>query len=160
MKEIRFVDVGEGITEGHIKKWLVADGAEVKEDQPLFQVETDKAVVNMPSPIDGVLRIVAKEDSTVKVGDTIAQVGTKEELLSTPTESPAPQRQAASQEQQEHKTVPVEHEGTLATPFVRKLARDLNIDISTMTGTGPGGRILENDVRSTPLRHLRRRKRC
>ena len=149
MKEIRFVDVGEGITEGHIKKWLVADGAEVKEDQPLFQVETDKAVVNMPSPIDGVVRIVAREDSTVKVGDTIAQVGTKEELLSTPAEGPAPQRQAqATQEQQEHKTVPIEHEGVLATPFVRKLARDLSVDITTITGTGPGGRILENDVRS------------
>ena len=70
MKEIKFVDVGEGITEGHIRKWLVKDGAEVKEDQPLFQVETDKAVVNMPAPIDGTVKIFAKEDTTVKLGDT------------------------------------------------------------------------------------------
>lgn len=146
MKEIRFVDVGEGITEGHIKKWLVADGAEVKEDQPLFQVETDKAVVNMPAPIDGVVKIVAKENSTVKVGDTIAQVGTKEELSSSPVLPSATVQQQIPMPQ-EHKTVPIEHEGVMATPFVRKLAHDLNIDLATVTGTGPNGRILENDVR-------------
>ena len=61
MKEIRFVDVGEGITEGHIQKWLVNDGDTVKEDQSILQVETDKAVVNVPSPIDGIVKIVAKE---------------------------------------------------------------------------------------------------
>jgi pyruvate dehydrogenase E2 component (dihydrolipoamide acetyltransferase) len=149
MREIRFVDVGEGITEGHIKKWLVPDGAEVKEDQPLFQVETDKAVVSMPAPIDGILKIVAKEDSIVKVGDTIAQVRTKEELSSAPAaQSTMPKPQAPSPEQhQADKTIVTEHEGVLATPFVRKLAHDLNMDITTITGTGPGGRILENDVR-------------
>jgi pyruvate dehydrogenase E2 component (dihydrolipoamide acetyltransferase) len=147
MKEIRFVDVGEGITEGHIKKWLVADGAQVKEDQPLFQVETDKAVVNMPAPIDGMLKIVAKEDSIVKVGDTIAQVGTAEELSSAPAEAPTPKQAPSPQAQQEHRAIPVEHEGVLATPFVRKLAHDLNLDLSAVTGTGPNGRILENDVR-------------
>ena len=152
MKEIKFVDVGEGITEGHIRKWLVADGAEVKEDQPLFQVETDKAVVNMPAPIDGILKIVAKEDSIVKLGDTIAQVGTSAELSSAPVPVPSPVAQQAAaqtpQAQQEHKTVAIEHEGVIATPFVRKLAHDLNIDLATVTGTGPNGRILENDVRS------------
>jgi pyruvate dehydrogenase E2 component (dihydrolipoamide acetyltransferase) len=56
MKEIRFVDVGEGITEGHIQKWLVNDGDTVKEDETILQVETDKAVVNVPSPIDGTVR--------------------------------------------------------------------------------------------------------
>ena len=50
MKEIKFVDVGEGITEGHVRKWLVKDGDSVKEDQPVVQVETDKAVVNVPAP--------------------------------------------------------------------------------------------------------------
>jgi pyruvate dehydrogenase E2 component (dihydrolipoamide acetyltransferase) len=101
----------------------------------------------MPSPIDGILKIVAKEDSIVKVGDTIAQVGTKEELSSAPTPASPPKPGPTPQAQQEHKTVPVEHEGILATPFVRKLAHDLNVDISTITGTGPNGRILENDVR-------------
>ena len=146
MKEIRFVDVGEGITEGHIKKWLISDGAEVKEDQPLFQVETDKAIVNMPAPIDGIAHIVAKEDSIVKVGDLIGYVSAKGESTVAPA-GEAPQPAATPQVPIEHKTIPIQHEGVLATPYVRKLARDLNVDLSTVTGTGPGGRILENDVR-------------
>jgi pyruvate dehydrogenase E2 component (dihydrolipoamide acetyltransferase) len=153
MKEIKFVDVGEGITEGHIKKWLVQDGAEVKEDQSLFQVETDKAVVNMPSPIDGIVKIFAKENTTVKLGDTIAQVGTRDEFSPAPQPAQQPAAVQIAQAPQpqpmpEHKTVPIEHEGVLATPFVRKLAHDLNVDIATVTGTGPGGRILENDIRN------------
>ncbi|MGD0511509.1 MAG: biotin/lipoyl-containing protein, partial [Candidatus Micrarchaeaceae archaeon] len=85
MKEIRFVDVGEGITEGHIQKWLVNDGDAVKEDQSLVMVETDKAVVNVPSPIDGFVKVVAKENTTVHVGDLVAQIGTKEELSTSNT---------------------------------------------------------------------------
>lgn len=81
MKEIKFVDVGEGITEGHIQKWLVNDGDAVKEDQTIFEVETDKAVVSMPSPIDGFVKIFAKAGTTVHLGDMIAQIGTKEEDL-------------------------------------------------------------------------------
>jgi len=65
MKEIKFVDIGEGITEGHIQKWLVNDGDDVKEDQAVVQIETDKAIVNIPSPIDGRIKIVAKEDTDV-----------------------------------------------------------------------------------------------
>ena len=80
MKEIRFVDVGEGITEGHVQKWLVKDGDMVKEDQPVVQVETDKAVVNAPSPISGKIKINVPENSTVHVGDTLAYIGDESEL--------------------------------------------------------------------------------
>jgi pyruvate dehydrogenase E2 component (dihydrolipoamide acetyltransferase) len=80
MKEIKFVDVGEGITEGHLQKWLVSDGAQVKEDQPIVQVETDKAIVSVPAPSDGILKIVAMEDTTLHVGDTLAYIGTPQEL--------------------------------------------------------------------------------
>ena len=153
MKEIRFVDVGEGITEGHIQKWLVNDGDAVKEDQPIFQVETDKAVVNMPSPIDGYVRIVAKADTTVHLGDLVAQIGTKEELAaaqkSQPQQQAAPQQKVQQnvqqQPQQQSQQAPKE---IVTTPYVRKLAKDLNVDISKVMGTGPNGRILENDVRS------------
>ncbi|MCL5122874.1 MAG: 2-oxo acid dehydrogenase subunit E2, partial [Candidatus Marsarchaeota archaeon] len=89
MKEIKFVDVGEGITEGHIQKWLVEDGSEVKEDQPVAQVETDKAVVNLPAPISGLIKIVAKAGTDVKVGDTLAYFGTADELKSLPSASAA-----------------------------------------------------------------------
>ncbi len=154
MKEIRFVDVGEGITEGHIQKWLVRDGDAVKEDQSIVQVETDKAVVNVPSPIDGFVKIVAKEDATVHVGDLVAQIGTKDELSGGAPSAARQGQQAASAQRPVGAKAdataaphPQEHNEIMATPYVRKLARDLNVDLSNLSGTGPDGRILENDVR-------------
>ena len=159
MKEIKFVDVGEGITEGHIQKWLVEDGSEVKEDQPVVQVETDKAVVNLPAPISGLIKIVAKAGTDVKVGDMLAYFGTADELKSLPSASAA-QNNAPSATQQKpaiQKTVApaaspaaaaAEAREVLATPAVRRLARDLNVDISKVIGTGPSGRTIENDVRA------------
>ena len=149
MKEIRFVDVGEGITEGHIRKWLVKDGDMVKEDQPIAQVETDKAVVNVPSPIDGIVKIAAQENTTVHVGDMVAYIGEAQELASIP-QNAQPQTAAAKTSAvavaQQPKT-PATKE-IMATPSVRKLAHDLNVDISKVAATGPDGRILENDVRN------------
>ncbi len=148
MNELKFVDVGEGITEGHIQKWLVKDGDSVKEDQAVVQVETDKAVVNAPAPISGRIRIVAKEDSIVHVGDIIAVIGTDAELQGMPS-APQP-KQAAPPETQQRQPPPKEAKPReiLATPSVRKLARDLGVDMSKVAGTGPEGRVLENDVRS------------
>jgi pyruvate dehydrogenase E2 component (dihydrolipoamide acetyltransferase) len=161
MKEIRFVDVGEGITEGKIQKWLVNDGDKVDEDESILQVETDKAVVNVPSPIDGFLKIVAKENSIVKVGDLIAQVGTKDELggaLAPQPQQPAqktpqPQQQQAQPVQsapapQPSSPAPSATHDIITTPYVRKLAKDMNIDLSKVNGTGPNGRILESDVKN------------
>ena len=72
----RFPDVGEGITEGEIVRWLVAEGDEVKADQPLAEIETDKAVVEMPSPFTGtVLKLLAKEKDIVKVGAALVSIG-------------------------------------------------------------------------------------
>ncbi len=149
MKEIKFVDVGEGITEGHIQKYLVNDGDMVNEDQPVVQVETDKAVVNAPAPISGKIKFVAKENSDVKVGDTIAIIGTDAELSGTPapvsTEPKVTVRKEEPKPQPAPQTQPKE---VLATPAVRKLARDLGVDIKKIVGTGPDGKVLENDIRS------------
>ena len=159
MKEIKFVDVGEGITEGHIQKWLVKDGDSVKEDQTLLQIETDKAVVNVPSPIDGFVKIYANENTTVHVGDLIAQIGTKDELSKSQNAASAPQKTEKAQKQQVQEQQPqqpqqqaAQHREIIATPYVRKLARDLNVDFSNITGTGPNGRILENDVRNSVVK--------
>ena len=151
MKEIKFVDVGEGITEGHIRKWLVKDGDMVKEDQPIVQVETDKAVVNVPSPIDGIVRIAAQENTTVHVGDMVAYIGEAQELTSITQQSaqtaqPATAKTVAPATQQPPVAAAKE---IMATPAVRKLAHDLNVDISKVVGTGPEGRIVENDLRSS-----------
>lgn len=166
MKEIRFVDVGEGITEGHIQAWSVKDGDAVKEDQAVVTVETDKAVVNVPAPIGGIIKIVAPAGTTLHVGDVLAGIGTPEEMKGYRPGKAAPAAAAAQAKQQQpaqpqpqtsqtakpaekaavqqQQAVPKE---IVATPAVRKLARDMNIDISKVAGTGPGGRILENDIR-------------
>jgi len=152
MKEIKFVDVGEGITEGHLQKWLVKDGDAVKEDQPLFQIETDKAVVNIPSPISGRVKIIVGEDATVHVGDTIATIGTEQELKGAATAPSAPKVQAVQQAQQAKSAKPAmetaKTKEIIATPAVRKLARDLGVDLKSISGTGPEGRIVENDIRN------------
>ena len=166
MKEIKFVDVGEGITEGHVRKWLVKDGDNVKEDQSIVQVETDKAVVNVPAPISGKVSIAAKEGTTVKVGDLVAIIGTSEELKIEPgsnAQKVAVQPETAKQEpvrssaqqiagapQAKSEQSEPEHAAEneiIATPSVRKLARELGIDLKDVSGTGPSGRITENDVR-------------
>ena len=158
MKEIRFVDVGEGITEGHLQKWLVKDGDTVKEDQAVAQIETDKAIVNIPAPISGRIKLIAKENTDVKVGDTLATVGdgapdTEPEKAAPATEKSvqqaAPVAQATAHIAAEPDAVAAgKTKEILATPYVRKLARDLGIDLSKVTGTGPQGRVLENDVKA------------
>ena len=151
MKEIKFVDVGEGITEGHIQKWLVKDGDAVREDQSLLTVETDKAVVNVPSPIDGFVKIIANENTTVHVGDLIAQIGTKDELagsLGNATQLQQTSKAAQTAAPQAQTTHEPAQKEIITTPYVRKIARDLNVDLSKVMGTGPNGRILENDVRN------------
>lgn len=151
MKELKFVDVGEGITEGRIRQWLVKDGASVKEDQPIVKVETDKAIVDVPSPITGIVKINAPEDTTVKIGDTVAYIGTPDELKNVNKEgAQAPQKQQQRQEAVTIRAEPMKKtEELLATPSVRKLSRDLGVDITKVKGTGPNGRIIENDVRMT-----------
>ncbi len=152
MKELKFVDVGEGITEGHVRKWLVLDGANVKEDQAIVKIETDKAIVDVPAPIEGIVKINAKENTTVHLGDVIAYIGTSAELnnlnvsgvkievvaqRNVPVENPPTQT----------KTGPsTTTNETLATPSVRKAIRELHLDINTIVGSGPGGRIMESDV--------------
>jgi pyruvate dehydrogenase E2 component (dihydrolipoamide acetyltransferase) len=167
MAEIKFVDVGEGITEGHVAKWLVKDGDTVKEDQSIVQIETDKAIVNVPAPISGKVTIVAKEGSTLKVGDSIATIGafsapapakpapaatpkadTKTTATTaTPTVAPTATPTAASVSAPKAAPTKANSE-IIATPAVRHLAHELDVDISTITGTGPNGRILENDIRT------------
>ena len=153
MKEIKFVDIGEGITEGHIQKWLVNDGDDVKEDQAVVQIETDKAIVNIPSPIDGRIKIVAKEDTDVHIGDILAIIGSEDELKSISAQKveQMPQKSTESKPQSQKQEIsqaqPTSRE-VIASPSVRKLAEQLGVDLTKVIGTGPNGRILENDVRS------------
>lgn len=192
-------DLGEGIHEGEIIKWHLDAGDRVEENQVLVEVETDKAAVEIPSPVSGyLLERKGNEGETVKVGEILVVIGSKEELESrgkTPSAEPAkkeeparkaeparPEGQArkeepskkpepdrkgkriieeesviaeaaaaeraavATEEEPEERPAPAGQ--VLATPSVRKLARELGLDLATVTGTGKGGRITAEDARA------------
>ena len=88
--EFKFPDIGEGLTEGEIVRWLVKEGDEIKEGQPLVEVETDKALAEIPSPRTGmILKILAKEKEIVKVGQVIVIFGEKGESLAPSPPKPS-----------------------------------------------------------------------
>jgi len=159
-KEFKFPDIGEGIQEGEIVRWYIKEGDKVEEHQVVGEVETDKAVAEIPSPYFGVvLKINFKEGETVKVGQTLFVIGEEGEKVLEP-EVKAPKFTAAGavgylEEAPEEevkpkpaiaKPVTVEKQ-ILATPVVRNLAKELNVDLIKIVGTGPEGRITEGDVR-------------
>src|SRR3989338_7280600 len=87
--EFKFPDVGEGIHEGELRKWLVKEGEAIRQDQPIAEVETDKAVVELPAPVAGtVLSLKHKEGDTIKVGEVLLVIGQPGEVVGT---MPAPQ---------------------------------------------------------------------
>jgi pyruvate dehydrogenase E2 component (dihydrolipoamide acetyltransferase) len=157
--EFKFPDIGEGLTEGEIVRWLVKEGDEVKEGQPLVEVETDKALAEIPSPKTGViLKILAREKEIVKVGQAIVIFGEKGESLIAPPPKPksvgvvgeleeAPEEILVAEARVEPVKPAFISEHALATPAVRGLAKELGIDINKVKGSGPEGRVLEKDVR-------------
>src|SRR6266496_1998942 len=105
--ELKLPDLGEGLTEGEIARWLVAEGQEVAEDDPLVEIQTDKTTVEIPSPAAGkIARILVAEGEVVPVGTVLVVIG--EPLESRPEQPPAARAQA--------------------TPLVRKIAHELGVD--------------------------------
>jgi len=146
--ELKLPDLGEGLTEGEIARWLVSEGQEVAEDDPLVEVQTDKTTVEIPSPAAGkVTQILVEEGKVVPVGTLLVVIGGDgAEAEAAPP--PAPPSEKAK-----------------ATPLVRKIAQELGVDLDGLTGTGPQGRITEQDVRGAaspregrrePVRGVRR----
>ncbi len=159
--EFRFPDVGEGITEGEVVKWRVKEGDKVNEHDILAEIETDKAIVEMPSPKSGVIsKIFHKEGDTVKVGEVLVIIETgeseiKEEKKETKQEStikPAGvvgylEEATEIEKPMIIKQIKPSEPQILATPATRRLARELGVDLIKLTGSGIGGRITEEDVR-------------
>jgi pyruvate dehydrogenase E2 component (dihydrolipoamide acetyltransferase) len=166
--EFRFPDVGEGIHEGEIVRWLVKEGDSVRPDQPLVEVETDKAVVEIPAPRAGtILRLAVAEGDKIQVGEVLVVIGETEERLVNAS-PPLPPKAAAApasvsvvgsldmattelpsppEVTQAMPTVSsAQPPRVLAIPSVRKLARDLGVDLTQVTPTGPHGRIRREDV--------------
>jgi pyruvate dehydrogenase E2 component (dihydrolipoyllysine-residue acetyltransferase) len=142
--ELKLPDLGEGLTEGEIARWLVAEGDEIKEDDPLVEIATDKTTVEIPSPAGGVVsKILVSEGDVVPVGTVIVVIGGDGSAAVSET---AAVRQPAARD--EVSQAPRRDDAKVrATPLVRRLAQELGIDLATITGSGPQGRITEDDVR-------------
>ncbi len=169
--EFRFPDVGEGITEGEVVRWLVTVGDPVRADQALAEVETDKAVVEIPAPRAGtILRLAVGEGEKIQVGNVLVVIGEDGETVAE-VEPPVGRTAASSSVsvvgalQETSMVLPpppdmtvtpeaVDPAGrTLAIPSVRKLARELGVDLAQVTATGPRGRVRREDVlRAAPSR--------
>jgi pyruvate dehydrogenase E2 component (dihydrolipoamide acetyltransferase) len=167
--EFKLPDLGEGLTEGEIVKWLVKVGDSIDEGQNFVQLETDKAVVDIPSPRKGiVLKLGAAEGETVQVGQVLIVIGEPgEKPEAPPRPKKKPEKEEAgprpsvgvvgeleeAPEEIEEKAPPrpaappaMARAEILAVPMVRKLAADMKIDLRTVRGSGPQGRITKDDV--------------
>lgn len=170
--EFKLPDIGEGIHEGEIVKWFVKPGDEVKEDDVLCEVQNDKAVVEIPCPVDGkVEEIKVEEGVTAVVGDTIitfdapgydsGDTGSDEPKEEPKKEEPkqekAPKKDAAKESEEKEQTPKSEpaqqkevdpNRRVIAMPSVRKYAREQDIDIRQVAGSGKNGRVLKDDIDS------------
>jgi len=185
--EFRLQELGENISEGDLVRLMIAPGAKVSEGQPVMELETDKAVVEVPSTVNGVVNEVkVKEGEKIKVGQVIftlqggaasqaqpsrpqhqpvehvsgqhgarlafqaairAEGKTEEQAL--PPDQPRPRAETFSMPVQLGKVAGTEHRGPVpAAPHTRRLAREIGVDIYEVKGTGPGGRISEDDVKA------------
>jgi pyruvate/2-oxoglutarate dehydrogenase complex dihydrolipoamide acyltransferase (E2) component len=136
-------DLGEGLTEGEVARWLVAEGQKIAEDDPLVEIQTDKATVEIPSPYAGiVVQILVAEGEVAPVGAVLVVIGEAGEAV---PDTPAPKDDKPDSAQP---ATPAAPGRIAATPLVRKVAQELGVDLATVTGTGPGGRITDDDVRA------------
>ena len=151
-------DVGEGLTEGEVVRWLVGPGDTVSEDQPVVEVETDKAVVEVPSPVNGTVgELHADPGDVVPVGEVIVtfetgdaggetrvvESGTSPEIGAEAADAPEVDESVAARGE------PAGNENAVfAPPNVRRLARELGIDLAGVEGSGPSGRVTAGDVRA------------
>ncbi len=166
----KFPDIGEGLTEGIIIEWYVDKGTAVKVGQPLVKMETDKVVTDIPSPRTGVIAArYGKVGETIHVGETLVEIDIAGE---TAAEAPGTQPEQVEEKgagvvgtievASGNALLPASEEGTeprpaaasgerrkvLATPVARAMAREMNIDINLVTGTGPAGRVMKSDVQN------------
>ena len=143
--EFKLPDLGEGLTEGEIARWLVQEGQEIAEDDPLVEVQTDKTTVEIPSPAAGrVTQILVGEGEVVPVGTVLVVI-----------DGARPATSGAAMTGVRPRTRP--NERVRATPLVRKVAQELGVDLTSIAGTGPQGRVTEEDVRAAATSGVRPR---
>jgi pyruvate dehydrogenase E2 component (dihydrolipoamide acetyltransferase) len=165
MADVAMPRLSDSMEEGTILKWLKSEGDEVSKGEELVEIETDKANMTYEADQDGTLKIVAQEGDTLAVGETIAQIGggsngasaetaPKEEPEAEEAEAQPAERQTATAEAEPAPrgnggppAPPAAAEGrTKASPVARRMARELGLELASLQGTGPGGRIVKADV--------------
>jgi len=152
-KEVRLPQLGQTMEEGTVVNCLVNVGDEVKKGDVIFEIETDKATLEMESPAEGFVKyVLAKVDETLPVGAAVLVLGAEDEDVpqsfvdSLMGAAPAPAAEAAPAAEPA-KAEPAKPAGRImASPRAKKLAADLGVDLATVTGTGPAGKITEQDV--------------
>jgi pyruvate dehydrogenase E2 component (dihydrolipoamide acetyltransferase) len=159
--ELRLPDLGEGLTEGEVARWLVAEGQEVAEDDPLVEIQTDKTTVEIPSPAAGkVARILIAEGQVVPVGTVLVVIGEDAAVAATASAGTDPEGSVPGDSAARAVSVGTDPEGSVpegsspqpqrarATPLVRRVAQELGVGLAGVTATGPNGQITEADVRA------------
>jgi 2-oxoglutarate dehydrogenase E2 component (dihydrolipoamide succinyltransferase) len=158
--EVRIPPLGESVSEGVITRWLKRNGDLVKTDEPLLELETDKATMEIPATVGGRLEIVAAEGATVQVGAVVARIAEVAGEAAAPparvTAAPPARPSAvppfpapASTAQQSHPS-PTDEDGAPLSPSVRRLVAEHRVDPAAISGTGKGGRLTKDDV----VRHV------
>ncbi len=166
MIEFRLPELGEGIESGQVIEVFVSPGDRVSLEQPLLEVETDKAAVEIPSPADGTITdVLVSAGDTIEISQLLVKIDGEAEGEETPeeaapvteekTEKPAIEKKPEEEKKQapQPKSAPTDDIapsgplGVAAAPSVRRFARELGIELSSVSGTGPRGRILEKDVK-------------
>lgn len=147
MREIKLHDIGEGMTEGEVIHYLVSVGDEVKIDEPLVEVQTDKMVAELTAPCNGIVQeIMIKTGETVKVGTTLLlmlEKGKSVEHSSVPVEKEQP---VSSQKTMDEKLIKIPQKRIIATPYTRKIARENDVKLEDIIPQDPSGRITEEDI--------------
>ena len=151
MADFKVPDLGEGVTEAEVDRWLVKEGDVVAEDDPIVELITDKATAEIPSPFAGVVRrIHVPEGQVVPVGTILISIDSDRDPVGDVAASPEPAVPVAS-------APPRTASGNgevKALPPIRKLARELGVDLRSLTGSGPEGRILREDVEAAAATRL------
>lgn len=158
MFKFKLPDIGEGVTEGEVVKWLVKEGDHVHKDQDMVEVMTDKVNINIPSPVEGTVKTLSyKEGQVVKVGETLIEIEqegqpenaaeeNKQEKANHETHEGSSQVNKVTDGERKMESGGDENRRILASPTIRRIARDRGIDMDNVTPTGPNGRVTLQDL--------------
>ncbi len=154
MFQFRLPDIGEGVAEGEIVKWHVKAGDQIKVDQDMVEIMTDKVTVKIPSPVGGkISSIIVPEGKVAKVGDLLIEI---EDGSSAVTGNIEEKHEHAAVQHADDVETPrerISERKVMASPAIRKAAREMGIDLETVKPSGPNGRILMEDLEAAKKKH-------